>query len=208
MYLLTRMRQSFPQLGFVFGILAKTNQSELYFDIKYKKCKEKHFPMPCNASIRMSKPKLVMTMISDLFPWHSSHLPPYQIWITTTPIMTIQMTSWFHWTGIRLGRRVTPNKQHRNIRGSLLYAGHHDRNPHFSIAWQFVFRDTYSPCEGVQLQFIIDDNGLLVQTVQYPPNIVLPHNLRKMDIHANHQDKLTSHNGGLKLYCRCQISRN
>ena len=55
---------------------------------------------------------------------------------------------------------------------------------------------------GVAIPFKIDDNGLLVRTVQDPPQVVVPHNLKKKVLHINHHTLLAGHPGGKKLYHR------
>lgn len=53
-----------------------------------------------------------------------------------------------------------------------------------------------------QLQFLINDNGLLIRTVQDPPQKMVPQNLKKKVLHASHQTVLAGHPGGQKLYHR------
>ena len=56
--------------------------------------------------------------------------------------------------------------------------------------------------EGEGSAFKIDDNGLLVRTVNPDPQIVVPHSLKKRVLMLNHRPKLAAHPGGRKLYYR------
>ena len=56
--------------------------------------------------------------------------------------------------------------------------------------------------EGEGLSFALDDNGLLVRTVNPDHQIVIPHSLKKRVLMLNHRPKLAAHPGGRKLYYR------
>lgn len=53
---------------------------------------------------------------------------------------------------------------------------------------------------GVQLPFLTNGIGLRVRTVQNPPQIVAPHNLKKKFLHEINHNILAGHLGGRQLY--------